>query len=63
MWINRGRFCELGTGSIPIDNLGVLETLAAAGYNGWVFVEQDTHRREPIEELADSRKYLSAAGF
>ena len=63
MWINRGRFCELGGGNYPIDNLGMLRLLADAGYDGWAFVEQDTHLNSPFDELALSRKYLRDAGF
>jgi sugar phosphate isomerase/epimerase len=62
-WQQRGRFCELGAGNIGLDNAEVLRALVKNGYDGWIFVEQDTHLREPLKDLAVSRKYLSDAGF
>ena len=62
-WPERGRFCELGAGSIGLDNPAVMQALAKAGYDGWVFIEQDTHLREPLEDLAVSLRYLKGAGF
>jgi len=62
-WFRRGRFCELGAGNIGLDNAAVIKALAAAGYDGWVFVEHDTHLRDPFADLAVSREYLRRAGF
>ena len=33
------------------------------GYEGWVFVEHDTHLRDPLEDLAVSREFLRRAGI
>jgi len=57
-WWKRGRFCELGAGNIALDNRAVLRALREVGYDGWVFVEQDTHIDDPLAELAVSRAYL-----
>ena len=62
-WPQRGHFCELGAGNIGLDNAAVMHALTEAGYDGWVFVEQDTHLQDPIEDLAVSREYLRDAGF
>jgi len=62
-WTQRGRFCELGAGNIGLDNAAVMRALAEVGYDGWAHVEQDTHLRDPIEDLAHSRRYLREAGF
>ena len=62
-WTERGRFCELGAGNIGLDNAAVMRALRKVGYNGWVFVEHDTHLRDPIKDLAHSRQYLRKAGF
>jgi hypothetical protein len=35
----------------------------SVGYYGWVFVEQDTHLQDPLEDLAISRAYLRKVGF
>ncbi len=61
-WWERGRFCELGAGTIGLDNAAVIGALRTAGYAGWVFVEQDTHLRDPLADLAVSREYLRRAG-
>ena len=62
-WWRRGEFCGLGKGNIGLDNAAVMKLLKKVGFDGWVFVEQDTHHRDPLKALAASRKYLKAAGF
>jgi hypothetical protein len=62
-WPQRGRFCELGAGNIGLDNATVLQEIVASGYDGWVFVEHDTHLRDPLLDLAVSREYIRKAGF
>jgi sugar phosphate isomerase/epimerase len=62
-WWDRGRFCELGAGNVGLDNAAVLRTAVHHGYDGWVFIEQDTHLQNPYLDLAISRKYLADAGF
>ena len=62
-WPRRGRFCELGAGNIGLDNAAVMRALVEAGYDGWVFVEHDTHLQDPMADLAISRQYLRDAGF
>jgi sugar phosphate isomerase/epimerase len=62
-WGERGRFCELGAGEIGAGNAEVMKALVKAGYDGWVFVEQDTHLQDPLKDLAISRQYLREAGF
>ena len=62
-WPSRGRFCELGAGNIGLDNAAVMRALAEVGYDGWVFVEHDTHLQDPLKDLAISRQYLRDAGF
>ena len=62
-WTERGRFCELGAGNIGLDNIKVMKALAKCGYDGWVFVEHDTHLQDPFKDLAISRKYLKKGGF
>ena len=62
-WPQRGRFCELGAGNIGLDNAAVMHALVEGGYDGWVFVEHDTHLQDPLEDLAISRQCLRDAGF
>ncbi len=62
-WPQWGHFCPLGEGNIGLDNIAVMKALVAVGYDGWVFVEQDTHLRDPFEDLAQSMEYLRVGGF
>ena len=62
-WPLRGRFCELGAGNIGMDNGAILKAIADTGYDGWVFVEHDTHLQDPLKDLAISRQYIRDAGF
>jgi sugar phosphate isomerase/epimerase len=62
-WTGRGRFCELGAGNVGLDNLAVLKAAVAGGFDGWVFIEQDTHLQDPLIDLAKSREYLRKGGF
>lgn len=62
-WQQRGRFCELGAGNIGLDNAAVMRALVEVGYDGWIFVEHDTHLQDPLKDLAISRAYLREAGF
>lgn len=57
-WTERGRFCELGAGNIGLDNGAALRALRKVGYDGWVFVEQDTHLSDPYKDLAASLELL-----
>ncbi len=59
----KGRFCELGAGNIGMDNLAVMRALVEVGYDGWIFIEQDSHLQEPLEDLATSLNYLLQGGF
>ncbi|MBT3286722.1 MAG: sugar phosphate isomerase/epimerase [Victivallales bacterium] len=62
-WPQRGRFCELGAGNIGLDNATILQKIVVSGYDGWVFVEHDTHLRDPLLDLAVSREYIRQAGY
>jgi inosose dehydratase len=62
-WINRGRFCELGAGNIGLDNAAICRALVDAGFDGWLHVEQDTHLRDPLQDLAVSRQFLRDLGL
>ncbi len=53
-----GRFCGLGKGNIGLDNLAVMKALKDVGYDAWIFIEHDTHLRDPFIDLKESRDYL-----
>lgn len=61
-WYNKGYFCELGAGNVKIDNDILVKELVKMGYDGWIFVEHDTHLREPLVDLKKSRDYLKNCG-
>ena len=62
-WWERLRFCELGAGEMGSLNAELLNEAVRAGFTGWVFVEHDTHLRDPLEDLAVSRDFVRRAGF
>ncbi len=61
-WWDRGYFCGLGQGNFPVDNEYVVRTAVEKGYDKWIFIEHDTHKREPLEDLAESREILTKWG-
>ena len=61
-WYDRGYFCELGGGNIPFQNDEIVKELVGRGYNGWIFVEHDSHKQEPLIDLKASREYLKRLG-
>ncbi len=60
-WSDCGYFTTLGKGNIGQDNAEVIKTLKTKGYNGWVFVEHDTHLQDPLIDLAESYNVLRRA--
>ena len=57
-WKKRLRFCELGGGNCGMDFAAVGRALKKSGFDGWTFIEQDTHQRDPLAELAVSLKVM-----
>jgi inosose dehydratase len=62
----RGAFCRLGTGDIPLDE--VLDRLRAQGYRGWLVVEQDIlpdpdATDQSVVDQQYNREYLRARGL
>lgn len=52
-------FTELGSGVLDLP--GILRALRAAGYRGWIMVEQDTSWHPPSESAAIARQVLEYA--
>jgi sugar phosphate isomerase/epimerase len=46
-----------------MDNIAVMKALVEVGYDGWIFIEHDTHLQDPLADLAISRGVLKDAGF
>jgi inosose dehydratase len=62
----RGAFCRLGTGDVPLGY--VLENLRAQRYRGWLVVEQDIlpdadTPNQPVVDQQHNREYLRARGL
>ncbi len=62
-WNEKGHFCGLGKGNIGLDNLEVVKAAVDRGYDGWLFVEHDTHLQDPLIDLKESRAYLQKGGY
>lgn len=57
-WNERGHFCGLGQGDFFIDNEAVVRTAIKNGFDGWIFIEHDTHQRDPLLDLKESYEIL-----
>lgn len=62
-WWESIRFCELGAGEMGDINKEVLTLLVKKGYDGWVYIEHDTHLQQPEKDLAISREYMRKCGI
>lgn len=63
VWMGKGRFCGLGEGELVKENEYVVKGCLQYGFNGWIFVEQDTHLRDPMLDLRDSRNLIRSWGI
>ncbi len=61
-WNKRGYFCGLGQGNTKVRNDEVVKLLLEKGYDGWIFIEHDTHKQDAYKDLALSREYLRKLG-
>ena len=57
------RFCELGVGEMGDINKTIITTLLQKGYEGWIYVEHDTHLWDPKIDLKISREYIKQCGI
>jgi len=58
MWYKRGHFCGLGQGDLFVNNEFVYKNAVRNGFDGWVFIEHDTHKRDPLLDLKESYDIL-----
>lgn len=54
LWRERLRFCELGAGNCNEPWREAAQLLKKRGYDKWLFIEQDTHLSEPLDDLKTS---------
>ncbi len=59
-WQERGHFCGLGQGEFFIDNKAVVKIALKHGFDGWIFIEHDTHKRDPLVDLKESLEILKS---
>ena len=57
-WQKRGYFCGLAQGNFFVDNEYVFKNAVKKGFDGWVFIEQDTHKRDPRLDLPENMSIL-----
>jgi sugar phosphate isomerase/epimerase len=57
------RFCDLAEGNVGFDIKSALDGLVAAGYGGWVAVEEDHPRRDIVDVVRDNRAFLRSLGY
>ena len=57
------RFCDLAEGNVGFDVKAALDGLVAAGYTGWVAVEEDHPRRDIAAVVRDNREFLRGLGY
>lgn len=63
VWLGKGFFCALGKGEFADENRYVVTEAIRRNFDGWILVEQDTHLREPLLDLAESRKLIRSWGI
>lgn len=61
-WTDRGYFCEIGGGNFPVPNEELIKYLVSRGYDKWLMIEHDTHKRDPLADLKLSRERIAALG-
>jgi len=60
----RGKFCEMGKGTVGLDFAAFRETLEEIGYDGWVMGELSTYAdTNATESCYVNRKYLASVGY
>lgn len=57
-WQERGYFCGIGQGDFFIDNEFVCKNALKNGFDGWIYIEHDTHKRDPLIDLKESYDIL-----
>jgi len=59
----RGKFAELGRGTIDIDFARILKELVRRQFAGWVILEQSQSDVSPLESARINAAYLRALGY
>ncbi len=59
----RGKFAELGRGTIDIDFPGILSELSRRKFGGWTVLEQSQSDVSPLESARINAAYLKGLGY
>ena len=59
----RGKFVEMGEGTLSIDFAAILRDLDSAGFPGWVVVEQSRSDVSPLRSAEVNAAYLQSLGY
>ena len=59
----RGKFVEMGRGTIGIDFAAIFGELAAQGYDGWVVIEQSVSDVSPFESARLNAEFVRGLGY
>ena len=59
----RGKFAEMGRGTLGIDFGAILEDLVRRDYRGWVVVEQSQSDDSPFESANINARFLESLGY
>jgi sugar phosphate isomerase/epimerase len=59
----RGKFVEMGEGSLGIDFAAILRELESTGFPGWVVVEQSRSDVSPLVSARKNAAYLRGLGY
>jgi inosose dehydratase len=59
----RGKFVEIGAGTLNIDFAASLKALEDRGFDGWVVVEQSRSDVSPLESAKRNAAYLRSLGY
>lgn len=59
----KGKFAELGRGTIDIDFPGILAELSRREFAGWIVVEQSQSNVSPLESARINAGYLTELGY
>jgi inosose dehydratase len=59
----RGKFAEMGRGTLGIDFRAILNDLVNREYRGWVVIEQSQSDISPLESSRVNATFLSRLGF
>ena len=60
-WWDRLEFREFGAGNIGLDIPGTVKHLKNSGFDKWLLVEQDTHKRTPALDLVHNMNIMREA--